>query len=471
MELNKYTDDVFELRKYYAHENIESLIYKKISGLRKNQTFAIKMEISRMANISSKTLDLRYVLTDSTSIPFKYDGKNHYLDQRAIELFKIELKLYDGIYTEGVFERVSKDAKERLQLQKVKQDLNTINFTEINPRQEERMNFTVRLNLFTVSDQSPVGFKNFIDSPSGKVKPSVSLNISANGLKIKTKKDIKLAEDEVVFIEFQEGQLMENDKSFFVPYQIINIKKESGAQSIALKRVSAIPNFEFERNLKAFIESSKDKYKIELTNIIDSAKVKSYEQAYMENIQSLPLYFDQNHLEYAYSSGKNDSIIRYFENELGKNTIGNILSELDINDPNDEIKRTSLHFMMFKLEKNGKIFFFAKSLASPNIELLKLFSMYGARKRTFRIFKLDLLRLEDGQYQNENTLPEEVLKHVNFSNHFLTNQAKQKLSRLTSVGLLTDVTDSDYKLNLSKLNLIESNINALNKYRLNIDLI
>jgi hypothetical protein len=126
---------------------------------------------------------------------------------------------------------------------------------------------------------------------------------------------------------------------------------------------------------------------------------------------------------------------------------------------------------MFKLEKNGKIFFFAKSLASPNIELLKLFSMYGARKRTFRIFKLDLLRLEDGQYQNENTLPEEVLKHVNFSNHFLTNQAKQKLSRLTSVGLLTDVTDSDYKLNLSKLNLIESNINALNKYRLNIDLI
>jgi hypothetical protein len=469
MELKKYMDDIFELRRYYAHKNLDNLISKKIPDLQKSQKFNIKMEVKRLANISSKTIDLRYVVTDSTSVSFKFDGKTHFLDEKGLELFKSELKIYDGIYTEGVFDRVMKDAKERLKLQKVKQELRTINFTERNPRQEERMNFTVKLNLFVISDQSPVGFKKFIDNPSGKSLTVVSLNISENGLKIKAKKEVKLEEDEVIFVEFQPEQLGGNEKSYHVPYQVIKIYNDRGTQNIAMKRVSAISNYDFERTLRNFIESRKDKYKIELTNIIDSAKAKSYEQAYVENIQSLPLYFSNSKLEYAYSAGKNDKITRYFENEFGKNVLVNVLEDLDVNVPNDETKRTSLYFMMFKLEKKGKIFFFAKSLASQNVELLKLFSMYGARRKTFRIFKLDILKIKEEQYFNKSTLPEEVLKHVNFSNHFLTNEAKNKLSQLTSVGLLTDITDSDYKLNLSQMNSIETNVNELTKYKIDVD--
>ena len=469
MDLNKYKDEIFELRKFHSHDRLELFITKKIPNLNARQLFDIKMEIKRLANVISKSIDLRYVLTDSASIEFKFDNKVHFLDQRAIDLFKFELKIYENIFTVGVFERVLFDAKDRLKESRYKEEVNTINFTKRNQRDEERMNFNVKLNMYLLEDQSPIGLKSFIKSPSGKKTSTVSLNISEQGLKIKTRKDINIDLQEIVFIEFKKEQLEYNDESYYIPYQVVKITNDKASQDLALQRITDVPNFKFNRDLSKLINDKKGQYKVELTNIVEVAKAKSYEQSYMESLQTLPLYYDEHSLKYAFSAGKNDVLSRYFEDETGKNVLINVLDSLDIPMPEGDITKVSINFMIFKIEKNNKVHFFAKSLASPNIDLLKLFSVYGARRKTFRIFKLDLNLIEEKEYILKNTLPKEVLKHVNFSNHFLTKESENKLSKIKTIGLLTNITDEDYKIDITKINLSDTSVKELTKYQVNLN--
>ena len=474
MELNNFMDDIIELRKFHNKENLENIIIKKIPNIKKPVVFNIKMEIKRLSNMCSKTLDLRYVNETAAYTPFEHEGMLHYLDEKSLEIFKRELRIYENVYTEGVHDIVLREAKERAEIEKDKKYLNVLDFSDVKTRKEERMNYTVMLNLYPLKDQTTKELLNFINGNKENYTkfPCVSINISESGIQIKTKSEVNYNEDDVIFIEFDKKKLLYNDNTYHVPYQVKGKQVEKGFIYYSLGRVTSdkIRNNDFENSLKVFIKENKEKYKIELSNIVNSARLKTYEQAYMQNMRSLPLYFNGKNLEYAFLSNKENNLINYFENEEYENVLSNILNTLDVN---KEIRRdkTKIYFMTFKIEKHDKVHFFAKKLDLKQEKMLKLFSIYGSKRNNFKIFKLDIIDIKKEEYISKTALPKESMKNVNYSNHLITRGAEEKLKNINRLGLLTDLTREEYKLRLSNIQSEDKDFNKLKKFQVSTKII
>lgn len=468
MEVDNFIDDIIDLRKYHNKENLENIITRRIPNLKKSSIFNIKMEIKKLSNICSKSIDLRYINENMVYTAYEYEGLVHYLDEKALEIFQRELRVYEGIYTEGVYNIVLKEATERLEKEKNKKYLNILDFSDVKQRKEERMNYTVVLNIYSLNEQSPEDMKRFLvnEKSNYKKNQSVSINISENGLKVKTKNEVIYNIDDIVFVEFDEKKILYNKDTFYIAYQVKKIEKEKNFAYYSFEKIN-IEQFkdkDFENSLKIFIKQNKEKYKIELSNTEMSARLKTYEQAYLQNIKTLPLYFNNKNLKYAFISNNDNKLINYFENENQENILGNIIEELNINNENKE----KIYFMCFKIEKNERTYFFAKKIDLKEEELLKMFSLYGSKKNTFKIFKLNLVNIEQKEYLSKISLPEEEMKTINYSNYLITQNAEQKLKNINKIGLLTDLTDSEYKLRLSNIKTEDRDFNKLKKYQIQI---
>lgn len=468
MEVDNFIDDIIDLRKYHNKENLENIITRRIPNLKKSSIFNIKMEIKKLSNICSKSIDLRYINENMVYTAYEYEGLVHYLDEKALEIFQRELRVYEGIYTEGVYNIVLKEATERLEKEKNKKYLNILDFSDVKQRKEERMNYTVVLNIYSLNEQSPEDMKRFLvnEKSNYKKNQSVSINISENGLKVKTKNEVIYNIDDIVFVEFDEKKILYNKDTFYIAYQVKKIEKEKNFAYYSFEKIN-IEQFkdkDFENSLKIFIKQNKEKYKIELSNTEMSARLKTYEQAYLQNIKTLPLYFNNKGLKYAFISNNDNKLINYFENENQENILGNIIEELNINNENKE----KIYFMCFKIEKNERTYFFAKKIDLKEEELLKMFSLYGSKKNTFKIFKLNLVNIEQKEYLSKISLPEEEMKTINYSNYLITQNAEQKLKNINKIGLLTDLTDSEYKLRLSNIKTEDRDFNKLKKYQIQI---
>ena len=468
MEVDNFIDDIIDLRKYHNKENLENIITRRIPNLKKSSIFNIKMEIKKLSNICSKSIDLRYINENMVYTAYEYEGLVHYLDEKALEIFQRELRVYEGIYTEGVYNIVLKEATERLEKEKNKKYLNILDFSDVKQRKEERMNYTVVLNIYSLNEQSPEDMKRFLvnEKSNYKKNQSVSINISENGLKVKTKNEVIYNIDDIVFVEFDEKKILYNKDTFYIAYQVKKIEKEKNFAYYSFEKIN-IEQFkdkDFENSLKIFRKQNKEKYKIELSNTEMSARLKTYEQAYLQNIKTLPLYFNNKDLKYAFISNNDNKLINYFENENQENILGNIIEELNINNENKE----KIYFMCFKIEKNERTYFFAKKIDLKEEELLKMFSLYGSKKNTFKIFKLNLVNIEQKEYLSKISLPEEEMKTINYSNYLITQNAEQKLKNINKIGLLTDLTDSEYKLRLSNIKTEDRDFNKLKKYQIQI---
>lgn len=329
MEINKFIEDVIDLRRYHNKENLESIISKKIPNIKKSSIFDIKMEIKKLSNICSKSLDLRYINEDITYTSYEYGDLVHYLDEKALEIFKRELRIYNGVYTEGVYNVVLKESTERLEEEKNKKYLNILDFSDVKQRKEERMNYTVMLDIYSLKNQS-----------------------------------------------------QEEIESFFI--------------------------------------NKKDVYK------------------------------------------KSQGVsINISENE--ENILSNILESFDLSIEN----KKKIYFMCFKIKKNEKIYFFTKKIdLKKEEEMIKMFSLYGSKKNTFKIFKLNLINIEKKEYLSKISLPEKEMEKINYSNYLITQNAEKKLKDINKIGLLTDISDSSYKLKLSNIKIEDRNFNKLRKFQI-----
>lgn len=326
--------------------------------------------------------------------------------------------------------------------------IDNINFTELNQRNEDRVDFNSVLYMY---------IKN------KKIKIN-TLDISLNGIKIEID-SMKLNKLDIFYIEFNI-----NSKKELIPYTYINHKVNKKNTEMSLKIKENFKNEVFFYELDKIINLKKKNKEIEVNNIVESTKIKHYEQTYIESLQSLPMYFTNNKLKYVYSAGKNDKISGYFQNEKGENILSNIVEYLkeELFEINLSQHRKFISFMAFKIEKNNKIHFFIKLINDKNIDVLKLFAMYGLRKSTFRIFKIDTSDIKEKEYILNNTLPKNTLKNINLSNYYLTKEAEKELSEINKIGLLSDITDVDYKINIKNVKISDINLKNILKYKLEV---
>ncbi|MBC3765048.1 PilZ domain-containing protein [Neptunicella marina] len=462
-EFEQYQDILEQLKPVINEPDFNNTLSSIAANVSKPKRFLIKMELRRQARPCEQIIDLRG-LVDGRCGSYEYGGLTHFLDPIAIEVFERQIRAF-GHYTVGVYEAVNNTENNfRVMHQK---ELNgeqitpgssaeaqhayptrIINFRAYRQRQEERMNFVVNIELVNQFDEHTA---------------ASTMDVSVNGLKVKVRRGQLFQPHESLHIYFRGLSIDHNSMNIAegVPYEIIAVDKVDEDQILTLCRTHTHETPKFDAFLERFIQGNKRRYKVNMENTIEAITSKGYEQYYIPQFNSLPVFIEQQQEKliprFALTNDGNREHFHYWCDESGQLRIEHLFHQQRLN---ELLEQREIYVYAFNRINKGKTFFYSASAHQLHQqELLKTqFLGYGSRKASWRVYKLQLLDINPEQSFAPLSLPDELGPQVKKLNTPPPARLMAKLIRLKYIALLTDITEDwntiayqKYKFNKSML--------------------
>lgn len=452
-DLEEYHDIIEELKPMINEPEFNQVLNQVAAGVPKQKRFLLKMELMRLARPCIRLIDLRGLVDGKCRI-YEHQGKEHSLDDIAIETFERQVRIF-GEYTIGVYEAVTNTennfrvrykkeqeeaiAKKRNQPEVAKPKVENfqapcLKFGSFAQRGEERMNFSVNIEMFTEMNKSI---------------QATTIDVSVNGLKVKASKEHLLKPEDRLTVQFrglEKEYLL--DKRQGVSYIISSVERTKDDQRLNLKRQFDTPFPSFDKFFERFIHGNKRRYKVNLDNTITAIQNKTYEQYYIPNFASIPVFIEQVNNrympKYALANDCNREEIQYWANELQDLKIGYLLTEERIKKGISlENGKQEMYIFVFNHIKNEKVYFYSATHAELDAkpELKNLFLGYGSRKASWRIYKLQFTQVDPEQSYRPLSIGNSINDKVKRQNQKPTPRLMSRLKNINHVALLTNITD------------------------------
>ncbi|MBT0585808.1 PilZ domain-containing protein [Alteromonas oceanisediminis] len=449
-DIHEYHDLIERLKPMINEPEFNQVLNQVASHLSRDRRFLLKMELKRLARPCIRVIDLRGKVDGECRL-YEHDGRNHYLDDIAIETFEKQLRLF-GEYTLGVYEAVHR-TENNLQLMRkaleTQPDSTTNETTEQDPltrfsiptttlldypkRDNERMNYAVALELFTEHNNSVM---------------ATSMDISRTGMRVKLNSNYLFKPGEKLSVYFR-GMEAEYalDKKQGIEYQILDIERIDREQRLRLVRAEDDVNPAFDHFLEKFIHGNKRRYKVNMDNTVDAIKSKTCEQFYTPRFPSLPVFIDlvdeQYIPRYAMVNDANRQILQYWQDETDAQRIGFMLNHERIAQmarmPHEQ---REMFVYVFTHVKDAKVYFYSATRQELNSEpdVSSVYLGFGSRKVSWRVFKLQLTDMTPEQAYSPLSIPDSVSDTVKRQNHPPTPRLMARLKHLKHILLVTDIT-------------------------------
>lgn len=468
-DLQDFKDIIEELKSVISEPDFDPQFKAATADVPKAKQFLIKMELKRLAQPSSRQIDLRgHVQGD----PFAYEHKGHihYLDDTAKDIFEQQLAKF-GRYTVGVYESVmeaennnrvlhKKEQEQRLAAKKQGADKNktkssseklmqeqviseygvdTVCFTEYGIRHEERMNFSISVEL-------QFGIGNVLKASTS------DLSISGAKVKIPAAKEIAIGQKIALYLTGLEDEYQLGLKDG-IQYEIVGIESaDANFNYIRLKRTFLEDVNSFDDFLENFINGNKRRYKVNLENTLDAIIIKGFEQYYLPRTNTLPVFLRQVQGRLlptmALATENNRSNLGYFSDENKSLVLQQILNEKRIemlNNTDKEIKETTLY--CFTHAKAGRLYFYTattEELAEAD-DLKSLFLGFGSSKPSWQVYKLQLAEVDEKSAFIPLSIPDSAGPEIKKLNQPPSPKVKAMLNNVQQVALLTPLEGQIFK--------------------------
>lgn len=471
-DLEQYRDIIEQLKPMINEPEFNQLLTQVAASISKQKRFLLKMELKRLARPCIRLIDLRGHV-DGKCRKFVHEDKEHYLDDMAIDVFERQVRSF-GQYTIGVYEAVTNTENNyrvmhsRLSATGTHLGAATRSHNEATPsylapkiefgnfaqRSEERMNYAMSVEL------------------SGETNKSVqatTVDISVSGLKIKVSKEHLFKAGERLSVIFRG---LENEFSLDtrqgLQYLIEGIDRSKEEQRLNLNRMADTESPGFDKYFEHFIHGNKRRYKVNMDNTFDAIHNKTYEQYYIPNFTSIPLFIEQSAgvytPRYALANDCNREDISYWSNEIQELKIGYLLSDERIKRclalP---IGRQETFVYVFHHIKNEKIYFYSATQdeldAAPHLKAV--FLGYGARKASWRVYKLQFNAMQPQQSHRPLSLADAISESVKRQNQQPVPRLMSKLQHLSHIALLTNITDTHNTETYQQLKFARSQLTEL----------
>jgi hypothetical protein len=109
--LQRFQKQILSLVPYASNDRLEYLVQKLLPEENSSRHLAVKNEIKKLAQQSTKSIDLRLLFSDCETV--EYNKVTHYLDRAAKELFNQKLVEYQNLFTIAIYHEVYEDAQKR----------------------------------------------------------------------------------------------------------------------------------------------------------------------------------------------------------------------------------------------------------------------------------------------------------------------------------------------------------------------
>ena len=417
--------------------DFDEIFSRLTHGENNNTRFLLKMELKRKSTPSVRSIDLR---ARNSAVPFVYAGIQHFMTPEDIEVFQATIPIYHGKYTVGVYEAVLAAQKERLKkdsqlgedpsLDPHRFEIDSVHFASYYHRREERMHFS-----------SPVVLK-LGSQPALQAKTS---DISPGGLRLLLTAPIAFEVGELCHVTFT-GLQKESPAPLInepVCYQILGEELRENRFWLKLLRADSDP--ELDRYLHNFIDTNKVRYRVSIDYLLSSVEVKGYEQYYLPRMTGLPLFFNKEatpQLVHVLKSENNQAVLEYWRDERNNDKLGGLFTPLRMQ---RLLCQTQPHkqcwIYCFTHTVRSHIYFF--SATQEELEesgLRDLFFTVGARRPSWRVFKLDLEAIQLNSQGLKSLINIDGLPPA----HVAT--VEQQLEQLGYVGQLIAVDDDAQRI-------------------------
>jgi hypothetical protein len=471
-DLEQYHDIIEQLKPMINEPEFSQILAQVAGSVPKQKRFILKMELKRLARPCTRLIDLRGHV-DAKCKLYEYENQNHYLDDLAVEVFERQVRSF-GEYTVGVYEAVLNTENNYRVMHKKEQQASTetkqndmsppsvsqsylapiMPFGEFAQRAEERMNYSMSVELFTDKNKSML---------------ATTVDVSLSGLKLKISKEHRFKAGDRLAVQFrglENEYVLDNRQG--VQYIIESIERNAQDQRLHLKRVydTQLPNFD--RFIERFIHGNKRRYKVNLDNTFDAIHKKTYEQYYIPNFTSIPVFIettdDKFAPRYALANDCNRQDIFYWNNEINDLKLGYLFSHERIKQCLTYPKgKQETYLYAFHHIKNDKVYFYSASHEElvANSELRELFLSYGSRKISWRVYKLQIQEVEPKQSHQPLSIADSVSESVKRQNQPPAPRLMSRLRHLSHIALLTNVTDESNTLCFQKLSLDRAKLPSL----------
>jgi len=464
----KHEDLVNELKTYLGNAKFDLIFKSKTAGLTKPEQFLMKMEMSRLSQPVARFVDLRGLVTGQVK-PYEHNGKQHFMDDTAIEVFEKALKQH-GEYTLAVYEAVmntennhrvlQKQAAEKSELQELENNLNTevIKFASYESRREERMNYSIKVTI-DYKDK-----KNIAASTS---------DISLSGCKVKLATRYSIKKGELIAMRLvgleQDFELGLKNGIQYEVVAVENISREFN--HIRLKRTYIENNDAFNDFLESFIHGNKRRYKVNLDNTLDAVVSKGYEQYYIPRVTSLYVFLSKKDEQYypslSLTTENNIFIQRYFTDERKVPCLYNILNHQRVTQLLTQITAVKEDYLYtFTHISSGKIYYYSatRTELNNNPKLRDLFLGFGSQKESWQCFKIQIMPSHPDDSFIPLSLPNSAGENIEKLNKPPSPRVKGLIKDVKYIVVLTNIGNKTEQANYKQLTFDKALVNQLKHF-------
>ena len=364
------------------------------AGADKGDRYLIRLEIGRRTAPCIRSMDFR---DDRAAELREVSGVKHFLAPEDEKVLESAIRLYQGVYTLGVWEMVTAAHRARMEQERAEAqaaldrpaaqqgspesfETEPVVFASYTRRTEERMRYITAVRI-SVNGQTFEGKTN---------------DLSVSGIRVSLQKEQKLTKNDEALVTFTDLRAkvtrLQQPSLTRIKYHVLRTQGEGSKFSVTLLRNADNPAFE--SLISRFIDSNKLRYTVNVDHLLSTLSAKGYEQYYTPKLVSLPFFMSGNppRITAVLRSPGNSDIPEYWRDENNQDLIASVLPQNRLSLLMEEADGERYDFVYcFKVMSKGHVVFYsATGLELRRTGLRDLFLSTGRRLSSWHVFRLDI---------------------------------------------------------------------------------
>ena len=438
----------------YHSQDFEFLLGQMTEDDPPSVKILVKMELNRVMAPCTKPIDLRGRVKGECR-EYELDGLKHWLDDVAFNAYHKNTRKFGG-YTEGVWEALCNTHNNFRVMQQRGKPIGS----EANPNIESGINveaINLGYDLKRRENRLKLSSQIELKLAKGQVIHGVTVDLSPSGAKFKVPSafDYKLGEEISVKLVELSKKVDVGGIEKAIPYRIVGIDESYENDAVKFLRLLKLDTSKIIESVITYVlNSDNQKARHDNQDKVIRARSRGFEHTYLKHTCNLPVFFSGNELKLTLMTENNLPIWQYWHDERNQQTLSNLFNQQRMSHLTASGLRGSSNVIYsFTHEHKEKTLFFSMMMPEATREQRQLFWHIGAKKESWKAFRLSVFELSD---EERSALAEH------------SNELDLETDSLTHCGILQEIADhtsrDDYLLT-DKPRLASSELNRFRHAR------
>ncbi|MDN3698950.1 PilZ domain-containing protein [Vibrio genomosp. F6] len=385
----------------YHADDFDYVLSQVTNGEPPSVKLLVKMELNRIMAPCSKKIDLRGKVQGECR-EYELDGIQHWLDDVAFNAYHKNTRRF-GSYTEGVWEALNNTKNNFRVLNQQPNAKQSKSITNPDsPYEAEPIH--LGYSLKRQENRLKVFSQVKIELPKSQVIHGLSVDLSGSGARFKVPSafDYNLGQEiAVTFTELmKQSEVVGIDKP--IVYRILGIDDSHENDAIKFLRTMRLTETDIVNQvITESLTSNSKKTRHDNQDKIIQARTRGYEHAYLKHTGNLPLFFSGSELKLALLTDNNQPLWQYWHDERNQQAFGTLFNSerMDLL-TRPGLKGSSNVIYSFTHTHQNKTLFYSMMLPEASREQRQLFWHIGAKRPSWKAFRLSIFELSEEESQS-----------------------------------------------------------------------